>query len=124
MKRSIAFAVGAALLIPGPCVAKADPDCSGTDRWPAITAFLSMKNAGLFPNDHSPPAHTTVREIASQRIGRDLWRQVFDIVYARTGGSKLEAIVVSAASREECSMGEVQVFVVSNNLLPRVRNSN
>lgn len=54
--------------------------------------------------------------IVSQRIGRDLWRQVFRVTFPLKSGRKIEAIVVSDTSVEECSMGTVQIFLVSKQL--------
>jgi len=57
----------------------------------------------------------TVR-VASQKIGKDLWHQVYQVTFTKTSGETLEAIVVHDASTEECSMTGVEVFVVSKHL--------
>jgi hypothetical protein len=54
--------------------------------------------------------------IASQRINKHLWRQVFHVTYPLMSGRKVEAIVVNNASYEECSEGGTQIYVVSKSL--------
>jgi hypothetical protein len=55
--------------------------------------------------------------IASQRIGKNLWRQVFRVTFPLKSGDKIEAIVMNGASAGECSLGPTQIFLVSKELL-------
>jgi len=98
-----------------------EPDCGRPDSWPAASAFGAMKNAGIVRNDQIDFSRTKVRRIASSKVGRNLWKQVHLVEYFRKDGSILEAITVSDASDEECSMGDVQTFVVSSELPPSGR---
>jgi hypothetical protein len=75
------------------------PDCSGPDHWPANMALVNMKNAGILANDQV-----------------DLYRQVHLVTFERKDHKLLQAIVLSDASSEECSMGNAQVFVISQTL--------
>jgi hypothetical protein len=54
--------------------------------------------------------------LASEKVGKDLYRQVYDITFYEKTGSKIEVITSSKASNEECSMSGVDVFVVSRRL--------
>ena len=114
MKRALlpllVFASGAAAPAPRP------PDCSGPDHWAAGTAFTALKNDGAVTNDAVDFDHVTSRTIASERIGRDLWRQVFRVTFPLKSGDRVEAIVVSDASSEECSMSGAKVFLISKEL--------
>ena len=92
------------------------PDCSGPDRWPAGTAFTILKNAGAIANDTVNFEHVTSTKIVSEKIDRDLWRQVFRVTFPLESGKRVEAIVVSDASLEECSMSSAQVFLISEAL--------
>ena len=56
--------------------------------------------------------------LASEKIDKDLWRQVYDVKYEKTSGELLEAIVVHEASSDECSMGGGDVFLVSRHFTP------
>ena len=110
-------AVFALLLISPVTAATAKaPDCSGPDRYPTSEAYVYLKNAGLLGPDANDFDHTETKVIASQRIGRDLWRQVFRVTFPLKSGNKLETIVVSDTSAEECSMGTLQIFLVSKRL--------
>lgn len=75
-----------------------------------------MKNEGLLTNENVRWKQVRSRTIASQRIGKDLWRQVFRVTYPLTTGRKIEAIVVEDVSFDECSMSSPQIFVISKAL--------
>lgn len=92
------------------------PDCSGPDRWPAMEAFVYMKNAGLVTNDQLDFKKTTSRKLSYEKIGKDLYRQVHLVTYERKDHKLIQAIVWSDASSAECSMGNAQVFVISQTL--------
>ena len=90
--------------------ALADPDCAGPDRWAASMTFVQLKNAGVLTNEQVDLSKTTSVQIASQKIGRDLYRQVFKVTYVRKDGAVVQSIAVSDASKEECSMSGVTVY--------------
>ena len=92
------------------------PDCSGPDHWAAGMAFTKLKDAGVITNDTVDFDHVTAKTIVSQRIGKDLWRQAFRVTFPLKSGTPVQAIVVSDASSEECSMSDAQVFLVSKTL--------
>ena len=90
------------------------PDCSG--GWPTAMAFALLKNAGLTNNGKVDFSKTKTVRIASQKVGNDLWDQVYDVTFTEYSGRKIEAIALHEASREECSMSEVKLYVVSQRL--------
>ena len=92
------------------------PDCSGPDHWPANEAFVYMKNAGIVTNDQVDFKKTTSKKLSYEKIGKDLYRQVHLVTFERKDRKLLQAIVWSDASSEECSMGNAQVFVISQTL--------
>jgi hypothetical protein len=92
------------------------PDCSG--GWPTNMTFVQLKNAGLADNKGIDFSKTKTVRLASEKIGKDLWRQVYLVIYAKKSGGTIEAIAVHDASQEECSMSGVEVFVVSRVLNP------
>ena len=97
-------------------VSATTPDCSGPERYPASEAYVSLKNAGILTPEKVDFAHRQSRMIASQRIGKDLWRQVFRVTFPLKSGRMIEAIVVSDGSTEECSMSSPQIFLVAKQL--------
>jgi hypothetical protein len=115
MKR---FACAAILIVSTATAFAKEPDCAGPENWAPSMVFVHMKNAGLVTNNQMDFGRTKVSQISRERIGRDLWRQVLFVQYRRKDGSPLDAISVSDISREECSMGPVQVYVVSRTLPP------
>ncbi len=93
-----------------------DPACAGTNNWAASMAFVHLKNAGLVNNQTIDFGKMDVKRIASDKIAKDLYRQVHLITFTEISGRKVEVITVSDASHEECSMGGVEVFVISRRL--------
>ena len=94
------------------------PDCSGS--WPTDMAFVLMKNAGITNNEKIDFSKTKTVRLASQRIGEDLYHQVYDVVLTEYSGRTIEAIAVHDASHEECSMTGVDLFVVSQRLTSNI----
>jgi hypothetical protein len=93
-----------------------DPDCTGVDRWPTSMAFVHLKNAGLTDNNKLDFTKTKTIRLASEKIGKDLFRQVHYIIFTEKSGNTIEVITSNEASNEECSMSGVDVFVVSQHL--------
>jgi hypothetical protein len=101
-----------------PISAKTPPDgCSGPDHWPTAMTFAGMKNAGLIDNDQIDFAKSKTVRLVSEKIGKDLYREVFLVTFARKDGQpSIETITISDSSSEECSVSTPQVFVVSKDL--------
>lgn len=113
MFRSTAFAGLCFALLSG-SPARADPKCDGPESWPAAMTHVYLKNAGVLVNEEVDFTRTAVHQIASQRIGKDLYRQVFKVVFHLKDGKLVQAIAVSDASKEECSMSRVTVYRISD----------
>ena len=74
------YALLLVLAIPSMCFAKWTPCAS----WPTNAAAVHLQNAGLVKIDQLDEAKTKAVPIASEKIGKDLYRQVFDItLYAK-----------------------------------------
>ena len=82
------------------------PDCSG--GWPTNMTFVHLKNAGLADNSSIDFSKTKTVRLASEKIGKDLWHQVYDVTFTKKSGDPVEAIAVHDASQEECSMSGVE----------------
>ena len=87
------------------------PDCSGS--WPTNMAQATLKNAGFLNNKEVDFTKTKTTRLASEKVGKDLWHQVYFVTFFKRSGDKIQAVVVHDASIEECSMTGVQVYVVS-----------
>ena len=79
-------------------------------------AFVYMKNAGITTNDQVDFTKTKTVRLSSEKIGKNLYRQVHLVTFTRKDGSALEAVTVNDASNEECSESDVQVFVITRDL--------
>jgi hypothetical protein len=90
------------------------PDCAG--GWPTNMAQAALKNAGILKNEDIDFSKTKTVRLASEQLQKDLWRQVYVVTFIKKSGEVLQAIAVHNASSEECSITEVQVFVVSKKL--------
>jgi phage-related protein len=61
-------------------------------------------------------AQTKAVRLASEKIGKDLHQQVYDITFHTRDGKTIEVITKSQASSEECSMSGVDVYLVSTKI--------
>lgn len=109
--RHLFVALGLAGL-PALCVAKA-PVC---DHWPTVMAESVLIDAGVTTREHVAESKTQAVRLASEQIGKDLYQQVYHITFHEKAGRAIEVITSSKASYEECSMGSVDVFIVSRKL--------
>ena len=103
------------LLMPA-CATAKDPDCAGVDGWPTSMAFASLKNASATDNDRLDFAKTKTRRLASEKIGKDLYRQVHHVTFTEKSGGAIEVITVNNAAGDECSMGDVDVYLIAKQL--------
>jgi len=92
------------------------PACSGAEAWAPSLAFVHLKNAGLADNDKVDFTKTKVVRLASEQIGKDLYRQIHDVKFSEKSGGVIEVMTMNDASHEECSMSGVDVFIVSRHL--------
>ena len=76
-------------------------------------ARTSLTNAGLLDKSEIDFAKTKTIQLASEKVGKDLWHQVYFVTFFKRSGDKIQAVVVHDASIEECSMTGVKVYVVS-----------
>jgi hypothetical protein len=79
-------------------------------------AFVLLKNADITTNSKIDFSKTQTVRLASEKIGKDLYHQVYDVIFTEYSGRTIESIAVNDASHEECSMTEVELFVVSQRL--------
>lgn len=109
------------LIISVPAIAQSQvekthgPNCI---EWPTNMTFAHMKNAGLADNYSIDFSKTKTVRLASEKIGKDLWHQVYRVTFTKKSGDVIEAIAVHDASQDECSMTGVVVYVVSKVLNP------
>jgi hypothetical protein len=93
-----------------------NPDCTGVDGWATSMAFGHLKNAGITDNYKVDFTKTKCIRLASEKIGKDLYRQIHLIRFTEKSGKTIEVITINDASSVECSMSGVDVFVVTIHL--------
>lgn len=103
------------VLVAGSAMAKT-PACSGPNNWAAAMAHGYLKNANLVDNESTEFSKTKVVLLASEKISKDLYRQIHLVTFFEKSGRQIEVITSNEASNRECSMSPVQVFVVSGRL--------
>lgn len=109
------------IIIALPLYAK-DPDCTDSGAWPASIAYSQLKNARIINSYTLDFDKTRVVRLASEKIGKDavfhveLYRQVHRVMFVKKSGETLTVVTVNDASHEECSMSEVDVYLVSKHL--------
>jgi hypothetical protein len=107
------FVAALALAVPALCFAGSPPGCKS---WPTNIAIVYLKNAGITDPTRLDESKTRAARIASEKIGKDLWRDVYNITFYEHGGRSFEVITSSEASSAECSMSDPIVWVVSQKL--------
>ncbi|KVL70318.1 hypothetical protein [Burkholderia ubonensis] len=102
------------LLLASPmvCLAKT-PACAS---WPTNMAIASLKNAGITDPTKLDESKTKAVLLASEKTGKDLYRQIYNITFYEKSGAKIQVITRSEASSSECSMSGVDVYVVSQKI--------
>lgn len=114
MRRALVSLVLTVVALPV-CAAK-PPDCSGPKRWATRIAYQHLKNAGITNDERIAYEKTQTKRLAVQLLKTNLWRQIQHIRFIETSGKVIEVITDSEFSNEECSMGEVQVYVINRYL--------
>ena len=92
------------------------PDCSGTERWSTSMAFGYLKDVGAINNENTDFGKTKTIRLASEKIGKDLYRQIHLVTFVKKSGEIVMAITNSDASNEECSMSDVEVYLVAKQI--------
>lgn len=86
------------------------PDCHS---WPMNMAEGWMKNASIVDIQNLDESKTEVKLLASESKGKDLYTQIYQFVFHAKDGKVYQVITKSDASNEECSMSEVNSYLVS-----------
>jgi hypothetical protein len=113
MRAALKVVMAAIFAMPAAVALSKSPDCAS---WPTNMALVHLKNAGLIDIPSVIEAQTKAVRLASEKVGKDLHQQVYDITFHTKDGKTIEVITNSQASSEECSMSGVDVYVVSKKI--------
>jgi len=85
---------------------------------PVNTAPVMLQNAGFLNSQQDiDESKTEATRLAAQKIGKDLYAQVYDITFYKKSGGAIHVITHNTLSKEECSAGHIEVYVVSKKIL-------
>lgn len=113
MRAALKVVMAAIFAMPAAVALAKSPDCAS---WPTNMALVHLKNAGLIDIPSVIEAQTKAVRLASEKIRKDLYQQVYNITFHTRDGKTIEVITNSRASSEECSMSGVEIYVVSEKI--------
>ena len=79
-------------------------------------AFVYLKNAGITTNDKVDFTKTKTVRLASEKIGKDLYRQIHRVIFTEKSGKTIDVITINDVSSEEGSISNVEILVISKQL--------
>ncbi|WP_041395013.1 hypothetical protein [Photobacterium profundum] len=95
------------------------PKCDAPTSWAPNMAYVYLLNNKVLTADKVEHDKTIVSQIASEQIANDIYRQVHHVIFTLKSGESIEVITSNEASSEECSLGSVDVFLISNKFSDR-----
>lgn len=87
-----------------------DGDCAS---WPENMAETWLKNKHIVDISQLNPAQTKISLLASEKKANGVNTDIYHFVFFDRKGNKYEVITRSDSSQEECSMSEVDIFLIS-----------
>jgi hypothetical protein len=63
------------------------PDCVGPEGWATSMAFVHLKKANLTNNEALDFTKTKTVRLASEKLGKDLYRQIHHITFTEKSGA-------------------------------------
>ncbi|WP_370577762.1 hypothetical protein ABX014_22705 [Snodgrassella alvi] len=86
------------------------PDC---DSWPMNMSEVWLQNAGIVDIKNLDESKTKSTLLASEKKAKGLYTQIYHFIFYDKKGNIYEIITNSDASYEECSMSDVDVYLIS-----------
>ncbi len=86
------------------------PDCHS---WPMNMAEAWLKNSGIVDITHLDESKTEVKLLASEPKGKNRYTQIYRFIFHGKDGKTYQVITNSDASNEECSISQVDSYLVS-----------
>jgi hypothetical protein len=94
MRAALKVVLAAIFAMPAAVALAKSPDCAS---WPTNMALTHLKNAGLIDIPSVIEAQTKAVRLASEKIGKDLYQQVYDITFHTRDGKTIEVITKNQA---------------------------
>ncbi|PIT12886.1 hypothetical protein [Snodgrassella alvi] len=86
------------------------PDCH---NWPMNMTKGWLKNANITNIYNLDVSKTKITLLASEKKEKDLYTQIYHFVFYDKKGKSYEVITKNEASDEECSMSQVNSYLIS-----------
>jgi hypothetical protein len=80
---------------------------------PAQVAQRWLTDAGVVEAGQLDSTEAILTKISSQKIGKNLFRQVHLVILAKKSGQAVEAVAVADVSTRECRVAKVEVYLVA-----------
>ena len=81
--------------------------------WPMNMSRTWLQNAGIVDIKNLDESKTKITLLASEKKAKGLYTQIYHFIFYDTTGNTYEIITNSDASYEECSMSDVDVYLIS-----------
>ena len=90
------------------------PDC---DSWPMNMSEVWLQNAGIVDIKNLDESKTKITLLASEKKAKGLYTQIYHFIFYDSIGNSYEIITNNDASYEECSMSDVDIYLISKRVL-------
>ena len=90
------------------------PDC---DSWPMNISEGWLKKAGIVDIINLDESKTKITLLASEKKAKGLYTQIYHFIFYDSIGNSYEIITNSDASYKECSMSDVDIYLISKRVL-------
>ncbi|PIT59933.1 hypothetical protein [Snodgrassella alvi] len=85
----------------------------GCYSWPMNMTKAWMQNAGIVEIENLNESKTKITLLASEKKGKDLYTEIYHFIFFDKQGNSYQVITKNEASREECSISDVDSYLVS-----------
>ena len=103
------------LLVPVACYAGL-PKGLPCSSWPINSGEVKLQNAGIVKMSELDHRKTKAVPVAIEKIGDDLYRQIYEITWYSKSGQQFRTITINDASSQECSITGVTMYMVSRKI--------
>jgi hypothetical protein len=86
------------------------PNCYS---WPMNMTLAWMKNENIVDIRKLDESKTKITQLVSEEIKKGVYTQIYNFVFYDTHGNSYQVITKSQASYEECSISDVNKYLIS-----------
>ena len=90
------------------------PDCHS---WPMNMSEVWLQNAGIVAIEKINEPKTKITLLASEKKAKGLYTQIYHFIFYDSIGNSYETITNNDASYKECSMSDVDIYLISKRVL-------